>query len=371
MPGAPTTLGIIGGGQLGMMLARAAGQIGIACVALDPDPRCCAAQACEVIAGAYDDPDALDALASRAGVVTYEFENVPVESARRVMARVPVRPDPAALETAQDRLNERSMFDRLGIQTPRYARVDSLDDLRGAIDSLGTPALLKARRLGYDGKGQALVSEPGGAGRAWEAIGRVPAILDAFVPFAREVSVIACRGLSGVDAFYPIAHNVHRGGILRVTRAPAPGVRPSLASSARDAAAAILDELGYVGVLAVEFFQVGDGDDACLLANEIAPRVHNTGHWTIEGARTGQFENHVRAVCGMELGAPDAVGHSAMINIIGSEPRRGAIESLPGAAAHMYRKPPRPGRKLGHVTITGATRADVEARLEQCTRVVG
>jgi len=367
----PTTLGIIGGGQLGMMLAQSAEPLGIACVALDPNPDCPASGACEVISGAFDDDDALDELASRSGVVTYEFENVPVDSARRIATRVAVRPDPVALETAQDRLAERSMFERLGIDAPPRARVDTKDDLPGAIERVGTPAILKARRLGYDGKGQALISDPDGAANAWDAIGAAPAILDAFVPFSRELSVLACRSTAGRTVFYPIAHNVHRGGILRVTRAPAPDVPEHLERAARDAASKILDELNYVGVLAVEFFQIGAGDDARLLANEIAPRVHNSGHWTIEGAHTSQFENHIRAVVGLELGDPSPKGYSAMVNIIGARPRRGAIESLAGAHAHMYNKQPRPGRKLGHVTITADTPALVEARLEQCTRVVG
>lgn len=364
-------LGIIGGGQLGMMLARSAEPLGIPCVALDPDPGCPASHACEVIAGAFDDADALDAFASRCDVVTYEFENVPVASARRLASRVAVRPDPVALETAQDRLRERAVFESLGIDAPPYARVDARADLRAAIERVGTPAILKARRLGYDGKGQALITDPADAGDAWDAIGAVPAILDAFVAFDRELSLLACRSVTGSTVFYPLSHNVHRAGILRVTRAPAPAVPEHLARRARDAASRILDELGYTGVLAVEFFQVGRGAGARLLANEIAPRVHNSGHWTIEGARTSQFENHVRAVCAMDPGDAAPIGYSAMVNIIGAEPRPGALASLSGAHAHLYHKSPREGRKLGHITITGATRRRVDARLEQCTRVVG
>ena len=365
------TLGILGGGQLAWMLARAASTLGVDTRVLDPNPDCSAARTSTVIAGAYDDRDALARLADGCNALTYEFENVPVESARFVETIAPVRPAPIALEIAQDRLNERTLFAELGIDTPTFATVDSLDELRDALSRFAPPALLKARRLGYDGKGQALVGKPDDAEGAWDAIGRTPAILDAFVPFTRELSVVAVRTVAGETRAWPLTQNTHRGGILRLSIAPAPDVPDHLAQAAHDAASRIMDRLGYVGVMAVEFFQVGSGSDARLLANEIAPRVHNSGHWTIEGAATSQFENHVRAVLGMPLGPTDAVGHSAMVNVIGDMPRPGAAASVEGAVLHDYAKSPRPGRKLAHVTINARDEATLRARLEHFTRIVG
>jgi 5-(carboxyamino)imidazole ribonucleotide synthase len=249
--------------------------------------------------------------------------------------------------------------------------VDSLEELRAALRAAPAPRLLKARRLGYDGKGQALISTDADAPGAWEAIGRLPAIVDEFVAFERELSVLAVRSRAGEVAVYPLVQNVHRGGILRLSRAPAPGVSDGVRAQAERAAGLVLEHLGYVGVLAVEFFQIGTGDGARLVANEIAPRVHNSGHWTIEGARTSQFENHVRAVLGMPLGPTQAVGVSAMVNAIGELPPADRVASVPGAVRHDYQKPPRPGRKVGHVTITAADAAALDLRLEQYTRVVG
>lgn len=351
---AARTVGILGGGQLAMMLAEAARPLGIDCVALDPNPACPASFACDVVVGAYDNPDALDALGDRCDVVTYEFENVPVASARRLAARVPVLPDPVALETAQDRLNERRMFERLGIAAPAMRPVASLDELSEAIVALGAPAILKSRREGYDGKGQSVLRSPDDAERAWVAVGRVPAILDRMVPFVRELSVVATRAGDGSTAVCPLNENQHANGILCVTRAPALGAG-HLEAQAHDAARRILAELNYVGTIAVEFFQVGDGPGARLLANEIAPRVHNTGHWTIEGARASQFENHVRAVAGLELGPPEALGHAAMVNIIGAHEPAGARAAHADAHWHDYHKQARAGRKLGHVTVVRET----------------
>ncbi len=354
-PGGPVrTIGILGGGQLAMMLADAARPLGLACVALDPNPDCPASHACEVVVGAYDDPAALDHLADRCDVVTYEFENVPVASARRIQTKVPVLPDPVALETAQDRLNERRMFERLGIDAPPMRPVESLDELADAAHAIGGPAILKSRREGYDGKGQSVLRSPDDAERAWIAVGRVPAILDRMVPFVRELSVIATRAADGSTAVCPLNENQHANGILCVTRAPALGAG-HLEPAAHDAARKILAELNYVGTLAVEFFQIGDGADARLMANEIAPRVHNTGHWTIEGAKTSQFENHMRAVAGLPLGPADAVAHAAMVNIIGAHESDAARAAHPDAHWHDYHKAARPGRKLGHVTIVRDT----------------
>ena len=348
------TIGILGGGQLAMMLAESAKPLGLECVALDPNPDCPASHACEVVVGAYDDPDALDRLAQRCDAVTYEFENVPVESARRIARTKQVHPDPIALETAQDRLNERRMFERLGIPAPEMRAVDSLDDLIEAAGSIGAPAILKSRREGYDGKGQSVLRSPADAERAWIAVGRVPGILDRMVAFERELSVVATRSADGSIAVYPLNENQHANGILCVTRSPASDtetLQPLAHAAARD----ILAELDYVGTIAVEFFQIGTGDDATLLANEIAPRVHNTGHWTIEGAQTSQFENHMRGVAGMALGPTDALGHAAMINIIGAHVSNEAQGTHPEARWHDYHKEARPGRKLGHVTVVEET----------------
>jgi len=325
---------------------------------------------CEQVVGAFDDPEALARLAEGCDVVTYEFENVPVASAEMLAGRAPVYPPPRALEVAQDRLNERRLFRKLGVPIPEFEVIDSLADLRSAAQTMTLPALLKARRLGYDGKGQFLLCDPAECADAWDAIGRAPALLDTFIDFERELSVIAARSTTGETAFYPLSENIHRGGILRVSRSPAPEITPALQQQAERHARAILDELGYVGVLAVEFFQVGTGEDATLIANEIAPRVHNSGHWTIEGARTSQFENHLRAVLGLPLGPTGAAGHSAMINLIGDIPRREAVLAVPGAALHLYGKSPRPGRKVGHVTLSADSREDVDRLFERFTRII-
>ena len=314
------TVGVIGGGQLGRMLALAGIPLGLSFRFLDPSPDAPAGEVGELLVGAYDDPALLDRLAGGAAAVTYEFENVPVQAARRVGAV----PSATALEHAQDRLVEKRLFRRLGIPT---ARID---------DEVETyPALLKSRALGYDGKGQRLVE-------TWP--GTVPGhVLEERVPFDRELSLLAVRGTDGDTRFWPLVENVHEGGILRTSRAPAAGAPQA---EAEEYGRRLLDELGYVGVLALELFDVGGR----LLANEFAPRVHNTGHWTIEGAETSQFENHLRAVLGVPLG-PTASRPSAMVNLIGSVPPLDELLRIPGAHVHLYGKEPRAGRKLGHVTL--------------------
>jgi len=364
-------VGIIGGGQLALMLAESVEHMGVACTVLDPDPECCARAVCAQIVADYGDEGALRRLAEGSDVVTYEFENVPAPAAELIAGITTIHPNPAALEYAQDRHLERGMFRELGVAIPEYEPVDDEAGLVAALEKLGTPAILKARRLGYDGKGQVLINDPKNAGEALATIGNVPAILDRFVEFARELSIVATRSVEGEIAFYPLSANVHRGGILRLSKAPARGVSDALQSQAHDAAKAILERFEYVGTLAVEFFQIGVGEGATLVANEIAPRVHNTGHWTIEGAKTSQFENHMRAVMGMELGSPEPIGVSAMVNIIGEEPRTGALESMPEAFVHMYGKEPRPGRKIGHVTLNAPDEAQLDALLERFTRVIG
>jgi 5-(carboxyamino)imidazole ribonucleotide synthase len=356
-------VGVLGGGQLGWMLARAGDPLGIRCRFLDPSPDAPAGRAGELIVGAYDDPAALDRFADQLALATYEFENVPVDSARRLAGRLSVFPPPEALEAAQDRLTEKRFFESVDIPVPPWRPVASLDDLRNAVAELGCPAVLKTRRLGYDGKGQEVIREPGQVERAWARLGGVLLVLEAFVRFDRELSILAVRGRDGSTACYPLVENLHAGGILRRSLAPAPGVPSAIQARAESYARGVLDGLSYVGVLAIELFQVGDR----LLANEMAPRVHNSGHWTIEGAETSQFENHLRAVAGLPLGPTAPRGVSAMLNLIGTLPDQDAVLAVPGAHLHLYGKAPRPGRKLGHVTLRadGATMLDrLRARLE-------
>jgi 5-(carboxyamino)imidazole ribonucleotide synthase len=364
-------VGIIGGGQLALMLAQSVEPLGVTCTVLDPNEHCCARAVCEQIVGDYDDPEALKQLAACSDVVTYEFENVPAAAGEVIRSLKPIHPNPDALGYAQDRHLERTMFKDLGIAIPEYRAVDDVASLESALEELGTPAILKARSLGYDGKGQVLINDASKAADAFTTIGSVPAILDQFVEFERELSIVATRSITGDIAYYPLSANVHRGGILRVSKAPARDVNEHLIEQAHHAARQILNRFAYVGTIAVEFFQIGRGDNATLVANEIAPRVHNTGHWTIEGAQTSQFENHMRAVMGMELGSSDAIGHSAMVNIIGDEPRSGALESMPEAHVHMYGKSPRAGRKIGHVTLNAPSADELDALLERFTRVIG
>ena len=338
-------VGFLGGGQLARMMALSGIPLGIGSVFLDPAPDACAGVAGELIVDAYDSADGLDRLAAAADVVTFEFESVPASSAERLASHVAVHPPPRALEVAQDRLYEKQLFERLGIETTGFQPVDSQANL----DEAARAGVLKTRRLGYDGKGQRVLADARDAAGAFEALGGVPLLLEDMVRFDRELSAIAVRGQDGDVRCYPLVENHHAEGILRVTHAPAPDLTPGLQELGERYVAAVLDELDYVGVLALELFQVGDR----LLANEMAPRVHNSGHWTIEGAQTSQFENHLRAVCGLPLGDVAARGSSTMVNLIGTVPDEAAVLAVEGAHLHLYGKAPRPGRKLGHVTVTG------------------
>jgi 5-(carboxyamino)imidazole ribonucleotide synthase len=349
-------VGVLGGGQLGWMLARAGDPIGIHCRFLDPSHEAPAGRAGELVVGAYDDPVALGRFADGLDLATYEFENVPVGAAHRLAERLPVLPPSRALEAAQDRQTEKQFFESVDIPVAPWRPVASLDDLRRAVAELGCPAVLKTRRLGYDGKGQAVIRAPGDVERAWAGLGSAPLVLEAFVRFDRELSVLAVRGRDGAPACYPLVENLHVGGILRRSLGPAPGVSAALQGRAESHARRVLDALDYVGVLAIELFQVGDR----LLANEMAPRVHNSGHWTIEGAETSQFENHLRAVAGLPLGPTAPRGASAMLNLIGALPAPDAVLAIPGAHLHLYGKTPRPGRKLGHVTLRADTTAELD-----------
>jgi 5-(carboxyamino)imidazole ribonucleotide synthase len=350
---------IVDGGQLGRMLVQAGERLGVACVTLDPAAGSPAAQVGPAIIGAYDDPAALAQLVDGADVVTYEFENVPVD-AMRALGR-PVSPPPAALEAAQDRIAEKTVFTDVGLPVPTFAAVDDPASLAAGVEAVGLPAVLKTRRFGYDGKGQAVLRSAELAEDAWRAVGEVPSILEAFVPFDRELSIVAVRSADGELRFYPLVENHHREGILRVSYAPAPALTDELQRAAEAHARAIGERLGYVGVFAIELFQAG----GTLLGNEMAPRVHNSGHWTIEGAETSQFENHLRAICGLPLGDVGVHGNVAMVNVIGQEPDAAAILAIPGAHLHSYGKQPRPGRKLGHVTLLADDRDALRERVLQ------
>lgn len=350
---------IVGGGQLARMLALAGYPLGLRFRVLDPSPEACAGQIAELIEAPYDDPDALNQLVDWADVVTFDFENVPAAAAERLAERTAVYPPPAALAVAQDRLSEKTLFRRLDIPTPTFVPVAARPALEHATAMTGLPAVLKTRRLGYDGKGQRMLKSTDDLDPAFQALGSVPLIVEGFVDFEREVSLIAVRGRDGETVFYPLTENTHRDGILRLSRAPVDD--PELTEKAQDYATRLLRELDYVGVLAIEFF-VAEGR---LLANEIAPRVHNSGHWTIEGADTSQFENHLRAVCGLPLGSTTACGHSAMLNCIGTMADRAACLAIPGAHYHDYGKAARPGRKVGHVTVVAEDESTLEAGLRR------
>ena len=348
---AGSTIGIIGGGQLGRMLAMAAARLSYRTVILEPQADCPAAQAAHrQIAAAYDDAAALSELAGQADVVTYEFENVPVGAAERLARTVPVYPPALALEVSQDRLAEKTFLNGAGISTAAFRPVDNDGDIRSALEAFGGCGVLKTRRLGYDGKGQRVFREAGAAEAAGvhAAMGGAPLIMEALVPFAREISVIAARGGDGAMRAYDPAENVHRDGILHTSTVPA-RISAGTVKAAKGAAFTILAALDYVGVIGVEFFVLEDG---ALLVNEIAPRVHNSGHWTEAAASVSQFEQHVRAIAGLPLGEPRRHCDCVMENLIGDEVGRAPqLLAEPDLALHLYGKAEaRPGRKMGHFT---------------------
>jgi len=348
---AGSTIGIIGGGQLGRMLAMAAARLGYRTVVLEPQADCPAAQvANRQITAPYDDPVALAELAAASSVVTYEFENVPVAAAEALAAKVAVYPPARALDVAQDRVSEKTFLNGLGIATADFRALDTDEELTAALKAFGGSGILKTRRMGYDGKGQRVFRnmETGGFAGTCEAMGNVPLILESFVPFEREISVIAARGLDGAVAAYDPAENVHRHGILHTSTLPA-NVKAETAEAARAAAAKILSALDYVGVIGVEFFVLADGS---LLANEIAPRVHNSGHWTEAACVVSQFEQHIRAVAGLPLGSPERHSDCVMENLIGDDVQRvPELLAEPDLMLHLYGKAEaRPGRKMGHFT---------------------
>ncbi|HJQ22724.1 MAG TPA: 5-(carboxyamino)imidazole ribonucleotide synthase [Blastocatellia bacterium] len=357
-------IGILGGGQLGRMLALAGYPLGLRFRTLDLSQEAPAGHVSELMAADFNDTDALKRFARGLDVVTYEFENVPVDPARYLSRRVPVFPPPEALEAAQDRLTEKRFFERLGIPTPTFVAVDTWDDLKGALNDMGLPAVLKTRRFGYDGKGQVMIRKTEEITNAWQSLGGVPLILESFVAFEREVSVLAVRSRNGETAFYPIVENHHHEGILRLSLCPATEASSALQGEAETFARRALEALNYVGVLAIEFFE----RDGHLLANEMAPRVHNSGHWTIEGAEASQFENHLRAILGWPLGSTATVGYAAMLNLIGTLPDLRPLLAMDNLHLHLYGKAPRPHRKLGHITLRTPSleaRATALARLRQ------
>jgi 5-(carboxyamino)imidazole ribonucleotide synthase len=346
-----STIGILGGGQLGRMLALAAARLGLRCHVFAPSPDSCAFDVVHRVTCAdYADTGALDRFAADVDVITYEFENVPAQAASFLASRKRVVPDPNVLAITQDRLSEKDFVAKLGIRTARYAPVSSVATLVQALDDIGVPAVLKTRRFGYDGKGQASIDGRIDPADAWHAIGEQPAILEAFVPFEREVSIVAARAQSGAIECYDLIENEHRDHILARSCVPA-RVPDRVGGEARSIAEKIAAAFDYVGVLAVEMFVLARTGD--LLVNEIAPRVHNSGHWTIDGATISQFEQHVRAVMGWPLARPRRHGRIEMINLIGDDVK-GAAQWLtrPGACVHLYGKSAaRPGRKMGHVTL--------------------
>ena len=361
-----TTVGILGGGQLARMMALAGAPLGLRFLAMDTAADACAGQFAPLLVGDYRDESALAEFASKVDVATFDFENVPAESAEWLAQRVPVFPNPRALAVAQDRLVEKSLFRELGIPVGAFADVGSLDALRSEVDRLGGACILKTRRLGYDGKGQFRIKSPADVDAAWQALGAqagtVGLIVEAFIPFERELSVVAVRGRDGEFRTWPLTENWHVAGVLSASLAPAQA-DAVLVEAAYAHARRLAESLDYVGVFALELFY-RDGE---LLANEMAPRVHNSGHWTIEGAETSQFQNHLRAVLGLPLGETRTLGHACMLNWIGEMPDAASVLQEAGGHWHDYGKEPRAGRKVGHATL----RADDAAALAHALARVG
>ncbi|HLV16712.1 MAG TPA: 5-(carboxyamino)imidazole ribonucleotide synthase [Pseudomonas sp.] len=356
-------IGVIGGGQLGRMLALAGTPLDMNFVFLDPAPDACAAALGEHLQAGYDDPEALRRMAESVDLVTFEFENVPAETVAFLAKYVPVYPAAESLRIARDRWFEKSMFKELGIPTPEFADIQSQADLDAAVAAIGLPAVLKTRTLGYDGKGQKVLRQPADVTGAFAELGSVPCILEGFVPFTGEVSLVAVRGRDGETRFYPLSHNTHVGGVLNLSIA---STDHPLQALAEDYISRVLTRLDYVGVLAFEFFEV-DGD---LKANEIAPRVHNSGHWTIEGAKCSQFENHLRAVAGLPLGSTAKVGESAMLNFLGSVPPTPDVLRVADCHLHHYGKAFKPGRKVGHATLRCQDAETLKARIAEVQALI-
>ena len=355
------TIGVLGAGQLARMLALAGTPLGFKFLYVDPSHSSPASWLGEQIVAPFEDATALQKLADSSDLITYEFENIPVSVVRKLAQTRSVFPPAIALESSQDRLLEKQFFNQHGIDTAPFYQVDDQPSLEQAIAVLKLPLILKTRRFGYDGKGQFLVKSLEDAITAFNQLGQKGIIAEGFVKFDRELSCIAVRGIDGATFFYPLVENFHHEGILRLSLAPAQVHATDLNLQASAQVGRILQALDYVGILAVEFFE----KEGKLIANEMAPRVHNSGHWTIEGAETSQFENHIRAVAGLPLGDPKPRGFSAMINIIGSMPDAAKVLQIPGAHLHDYGKEPRAGRKLGHLTIRADSLEELNRTLQE------
>jgi 5-(carboxyamino)imidazole ribonucleotide synthase len=356
-------IGIIGAGQLGRMLALAGYPLGLRFVFLDQSEEAPGAHVGRIVKGAFDDPHGLAELAKAVDIVTFDVENVPVDAIRDIAATKPFLPPPDALGASQDRLDEKTLFRSLGIPTPQFAAVDSHDDLVRAVSTIGLPGVLKTRRLGYDGRGQFFLRTHTDIRKAWDALGSVPLIYEGFVDFSREVSIIGVRSTRGEIACYPLSANAHSDGILRYSTAPYRNA--PLQKQAERHLKRLMKHFDYAGVLTIEFF-VKRGE---LIANEMAPRVHNSGHWTIEGATTSQFENHIRGILGLPLGSTQPIGHSAMVNFIGTIPEAARILKIPDVHYHSYGKEPRPNRKLGHCTIVSSSAQGRDKALRQLLKL--
>ena len=364
------TIGILGAGQLARMMAQAGLPLGLDFVFLDPAEDACAAEYGKHICASWDDEAALEKLGRLSDVVTFDFENVPESSASLIESLCPVYPPPRALYKSQDRLREKTMMQELGIPVAPFSPVKSRPDLAAAIEKIDLPCVLKTRRFGYDGKGQMVLRFQEDMERAWQALGDAELICEGFVPFDLECSIIAARGREGQTVYWPLTRNLHRDGILAVSRAPVFGRK--LQQRAESLMQSMLDHLDYTGVMALELFLKDDE----LLANEFAPRVHNSGHWTIDGAATSQFENHLRAICGLPLGEPGKPLHSLMFNLLGEMPgcsNQTSADYTPveGLHWHDYRKTPRAGRKIGHVTVTAENESELRTRTAQLARQLG
>lgn len=364
------TVGILGAGQLARMLAQAGIPLGLEFIFLDPAKDACAAEFGEHICADWDDETALKELGQRADVVTFDFENIPESSASLIESLCPVYPPPRALFKSQDRLREKTMMQELGIPVAPYHPVASRPELVAAVEKIGLPCVLKTRRFGYDGKGQAVLRFQEDMERAWQVLGDHELICEAFVRFEVECSIIAARGRDGQTVFWPLTRNLHRQGVLAISMAPS--FDRQLQARAEDLIQRLLDHLDYTGVMALELF-LQDGE---LLANEFAPRVHNSGHWSIDAAHTSQFENHLRAICGLPLGDTGNDLHAVMFNLLGEMPRcadqqAGDQTDPAGVHWHDYHKTARAGRKIGHVTVTAESQAGLRARAAQLASELG
>ena len=364
-PAAAHRIGVLGGGQLGRMLALAGIPMGFRFVFLDPAADACAAEVGELLRADFSDVDAARNLATRVDLATFDFENIPEKVARAFQQVRPLYPGPEALAAGQDRLAEKNLLSGLGIEVTPYHPVSSRTDLLDGLDALGYPAVLKTRRLGYDGKGQAVLRDREDLERAWQKLGDADLVLEGFIPFDCECSLIAVRGRDGEMRTWPLTRNIHSNGILMLSR---PGMfDDTLQERASSYMRRLMEHLDYRGVLTMEFFL----HQGRLLVNEFAPRVHNSGHWTIDGSTCSQFENHLRAIAGLPLGRTDLQGHCLMFNWIGSMPDRASALAIPGLRWHDYGKAPRPGRKIGHATLLAGSEQDLEDRARRLAEVAG